>query len=133
MRAAACSRQRPGRRGAPTSTLTAAESIARASWYKPERLFALLDAFYPLQKGKLMHCAPEYPASCLTSASAPSAWVLPLKFDGGGYRAGGKAMFDSEGNLWVGDNFTVGLAGAGHVVAGQFQLSSRLTVRRSRR
>ena len=39
---------------------------------------------------------------------APSAWVLPLKFDGGGYRAGGKAMFDSEGNLWVGDNFTVG-------------------------
>ncbi len=34
--------------------------------------------------------------------------MLPLKFDGGGYRAGGKAMFDSEGNLWVGDNFTVG-------------------------
>src|ERR1700740_2260150 len=33
--------------------------------------------------------------------TAPSAWVLPLKFDGGGYRAGGKAMFDSEGNLWV--------------------------------
>jgi hypothetical protein len=42
---------------------------------------------------------------------APSAWVLPLKFDGGGYRAGGKAMFDSEGNLWVGDNFTVGWQG----------------------
>ena len=40
--------------------------------------------------------------------TAPSAWVLPLKFDGGGYRAGGKAGFDSEGNLWVGDNFTVG-------------------------
>jgi hypothetical protein len=37
--------------------------------------------------------------------------VLPLKFDGGGYRAGGKAMFDSEGNLWVGDNFTVGWQG----------------------
>ena len=42
---------------------------------------------------------------------APSAWVLPLKFDGGGYRAGGKAMFDSEGNLWVGDNFTTGWQG----------------------
>jgi hypothetical protein len=39
---------------------------------------------------------------------APSAWVLPLEFAGGGYRAGGKAMFDSEGNLWVGDNFTIG-------------------------
>ena len=34
--------------------------------------------------------------------------MLPLKFDGGGYRAGGKAMFDAEGNLWVGNNFTVG-------------------------
>jgi hypothetical protein len=42
---------------------------------------------------------------------APSAWVFPLKFDGGGYCAGGKAMFDSEGNLWVGDNFTVGFQG----------------------
>ena len=42
---------------------------------------------------------------------APSAWVLPLKVTGGGYRAGGKAMFDSEGNLWVGDNFTVGWQG----------------------
>ena len=39
---------------------------------------------------------------------SPSAWVLPLKFDGGGYRAGGKAMFDAEGNLWVGNNFTIG-------------------------
>ena len=40
--------------GAPTNTLTAAESIARASWYKPERVFALLDAFYPPQNRKLM-------------------------------------------------------------------------------
>jgi hypothetical protein len=26
-------------------------------------------------------------------------------------RAGGKAMFDNRGNLWVGDNFTVGWQG----------------------
>ena len=90
--------------GAPTDTLAAAESIARASWYKPERLFELLDAFYPMQKGKIMRVVPFMPYLSV----APSAWVLPLKFDGGGYRAGGKAMFDSEGNLWVGDNFTVG-------------------------
>ncbi len=90
--------------GAPTNTLTAAESIARASWYKPERVFALLDAFYPMQKGKIMRTVPFMPYL----SAAPSAWVLPLKFDGGGYRAGGKAMFDSEGNLWVGDNFTIG-------------------------
>ena len=37
--------------------------------------------------------------------------MLPLKFDGGGYVAGGKMMFDSQGNLWVPDNFTVGYQG----------------------
>ena len=90
--------------GTPTNTLTAAESIARNSWYKPERVFALLDAFYPMQKGKILRPVPFMPYLSV----APSAWVLPLKIDGGGFRAGGKAMFDSEGNLWVGDNFTVG-------------------------
>jgi hypothetical protein len=88
----------------PTDTLTAAQWIARYSWYKPDRLFALLDEFYPVPQGKNLRPVPFMPYLNL----APSAWVLPLKFDGGGYRAGGKAMFDSEGNLWVGDNFTVG-------------------------
>jgi hypothetical protein len=89
---------------APTDTLTAAQSIARYSWYKPERLFALLGEFYPVPQGKNLRPVPFMPYLNF----APSAWVLPLKFDGGGYLAGGKAMFDSEGNLWVGDNFTVG-------------------------
>jgi hypothetical protein len=93
--------------GAPTDTLTAAELIARYPWYQPERLFALLEAFYPVPKGKTMRAVPYMPYLSF----APSAWVLPLKFDGGGYRAGGKAMFDSEGNLWVGDNFTIGWQG----------------------
>jgi hypothetical protein len=92
---------------APTDTLAAAQSIARNSWYKPERLFALLEAFYPIPSGKTMRPVPYMPYLNW----APSAWVLPLKFDGGGYRAGGKAMFDSEGNLWVGDNFTIGWQG----------------------
>ena len=89
---------------APTDTLTAAQSIAKYPWYQPERVFALLDAFYPVPKGKNLRPVPFMPYLQF----APSAWVLPLKFDGGGYRAGGKAMFDSEGNLWVGDNFTIG-------------------------
>jgi streptogramin lyase len=89
---------------APTDTLAAAQSIARYSWYKPERLFALLNEFYPVPQGKNLRPVPFMPYLSF----APSAWVLPLKFDGGGYLAGGKAMFDSEGNLWVGDNFTVG-------------------------
>jgi len=91
----------------PIDTLGAAQSIARNSWNQPERLFALLDQFYPVPNGKNLRPVPYMPYLNW----APSAWVLPLKFDGGGYRAGGKAMFDSEGNLWVGDNFTVGWQG----------------------
>ena len=93
--------------GTPTDTLAAAQSIARYPWYHPERLFDLLDTFYPVPRGKNLRAVPYMPYLNW----APSAWVLPLKFDGGGYRAGGKAMFDSEGNLWVGDNFTVGWQG----------------------
>jgi streptogramin lyase len=92
---------------APSDTLTAAESIAKYPWYQPGRVFALLEAFYPVPQGKTMRSVPFMPYLSFS----PSAWVLPLKFDGGGYRAGGKAMFDSEGNLWVGDNFTVGWQG----------------------
>src|SRR5262245_46792393 len=97
----------PPKGNAPTDTLTAAESIARYPWYQPERVFALLDQFYKIPQGKTMRAVPYMPYLNF----APSAWVLPLKFDGGGYRAGGGAMFDSEGNLWVGDNFTVGWQG----------------------
>ena len=97
----------PPKGGAPTDTLLAAQAVARYPWYKPERLFALIEQFYPVPQGKTMRAVPYMPYLQF----APSAWVLPLKFDGGGYRAGGKAMFDSEGNLWVGDNFTIGWQG----------------------
>jgi hypothetical protein len=91
----------------PKDTLAAAENIARYPWYKPELLFGLLNYLYPIPQGKNMRAAPYMPYLNFS----PSAWVLPLKFDGGGYRAGGKAMFDSDGNLWVGDNWTVGWQG----------------------
>ena len=68
----------------------------------------MLDAFYPVPRGRNLRPVPFMPYL----NTVPSAWVLPLKFDGGGYVAGGKAMFDSEGNLWVGDNFTVGWQGS---------------------
>src|SRR6266481_517858 len=104
MRATSSSRRpRRPRVALRPDTLTAAQSIARAPWYQPERLYALLDQFYPVPKGKNLRAVPYMPYLNYS----PSAWVLPLKFDGGGYRAGGKAMFDSEGNL-VGDNFSVG-------------------------
>jgi hypothetical protein len=97
----------PPKGAAPTDTLTAAQAIARNPWYQPQRLYALLNQFYPILKGENLRPVPFMPYLNWS----PSAWVLPLKFDGGGYRAGGKAMFDSEGNLWVGDNFTVGWQG----------------------
>ena len=87
----------------PTDTLTAAETIARYPWYQPKRVFDLLE-LYPVPAGKTMRAVPYMPYL----QWPPSAWVIPLKFSGGGYVAGGKAMFDSEGNLWVGDNFTIG-------------------------
>src|SRR5690349_5726976 len=88
----------------PKDTLAAAENIARYPWYRSEQIFSLLDEFYPIPDRKTMRPVPFMPYLRFP----PSAWVLPLKFDGGGYVAGGKAMFDSEGNLWVGDNFTIG-------------------------
>jgi hypothetical protein len=92
------------RGNAPKDTLAAAQNIARYPWFHTEQLFSLLGQFYSVPDGKIMRVAPFTPYL----SYSPSAWVLPLKFSGGGYIAGGKAMFDSEGNLWVGDNFTVG-------------------------
>ena len=80
----------------PTDTLTAAEAIARYPWYQPKRVFDLLE-LYPVPGGKTMRAVPYMPYL----QWPPSAWVIPLKFTGGGYVAGGKAMFDSEGKRWV--------------------------------
>ena len=91
----------------PKDTLAAAENIARYPWYQPEKLFGLLNYLYPAPQDHNLRLVPFMPYLNFT----PSAWVLPLKFDGGGLRAGGKGMFDSEGNFWVADNFTVGWQG----------------------
>jgi hypothetical protein len=78
----------------PADTLAAAESIARNSAYKPDRVFALLDDFYPVPKGQTLRATPFMPYLRV----APSAWILPLKFTGGGLSGPGKIMFDTEGN-----------------------------------
>jgi streptogramin lyase len=89
---------------APADTLAAAQSVARNPAYQPSKLFALLDAFYPVPQGKTLRRTPYLPYL----SYAPSAWVLPLKFTGGGLSAPGKIMFDGEGNAWTGVNFIVG-------------------------
>src|SRR5271167_1786344 len=91
----------------PKDTLAAAENIARYPGYQPEKIFGLLNYLYPAPQDHNLRSVPFMPYLNYT----PSAWVLPLKFDGGGLRAGGKGMFDSEGNFWVADNFTVGWQG----------------------
>jgi hypothetical protein len=88
----------------PADTVAAAQSVARNAAYQPEKLFALLDAFYPVPQGKTLRRPPYMPYL----SYAPSAWVLPLKFTGGGLSAPGKIMFDAEGNAWAGANFIVG-------------------------
>jgi hypothetical protein len=88
----------------PTNTLAAALSVAQNPAYRPEKLFALLDAFYPVPQGKTLRTTPYMPYL----SNAPTAWTLPLKFTGGGLSAPGKIMFDQQGNAWTGVNFRVG-------------------------
>ena len=79
--------------------------VAFFPWHSPDKIFALLNEFYPLPKpgipGKLLRDTPYLPYLTF----APSAFVFPLKFTGGGVSGGGKLMIDSEGNAWVADNF----------------------------
>ena len=90
---------------APADTPAAAEFIARSPWHNPEKVFALLETFDPVPDPETaLRAAPFMPYLSF----APSAWVLPLKFSGGGLSGGGKLMFDSQGNAWVVDNFMPG-------------------------
>ena len=85
--------------------IVAAEAIVRYPAHQPARIFALLDQFYPYANANAaFRPAPFIPYLTV----APSAWVFPLRFTGGGYSGGGKLMFDSQGNAWVADNFMVG-------------------------
>jgi hypothetical protein len=88
----------------PADTLGATETILRHPAHQADKLFALLNVFYPVPHGKKMRVTPYLPYLTF----APSAWVFPLKFVGGGVSGGGKMMFDSQGNAWVGNNFLVG-------------------------
>ena len=98
----------PPNGGPPVDTLSSVESIVYTPWHQPDKIFALLNEFYPLPKpgtpGKLLRETPYLPYLTFSS----SAFVFPLKFTGGGYSGGGKLMIDSEGNAWVADNFLPG-------------------------
>jgi len=91
----------------PKDTLAATEYIVRYPWHQADKIFGAFNYLYPLPKlspGKLLRPAPFLPYLNF----APSAWIFPLKFTGGGLSGPGKLMFNSEGNAWVADNFIVG-------------------------
>jgi streptogramin lyase len=88
----------------PKDTLAAAENIVHYPAHQADKVFELLNYFYPVPQGKPLRATPFMPYLTF----APSAWVFPLKFTGGGLSGPGKLMFDSEGNAWAGDNFIAG-------------------------
>jgi streptogramin lyase len=89
---------------APADTLTAAQNIARNPSHQAEKLFALLDEFYPVPAGKLWREVPFIPYLSF----APSAWTLSLVYAGGGMNSLGGIAIDGEGNMWSANNFQVG-------------------------
>jgi hypothetical protein len=89
---------------APTDTLTAAQNIARNPSHQAQKLFALLDAFYPVPPGERLRPVPFIPYLSF----APPAWTLSLVYAGGGLNSPGGIAIDGEGNLWAADNFLVG-------------------------
>ncbi|BDG70448.1 hypothetical protein Rmf_03770 [Roseomonas fluvialis] len=93
---------------APADTLAAAQAIARNPGHEPARVFALLNDFYPVPPASRgLRATPFLPYL----SRAPSAWVMPLRFAGGGYIGGARVAFDAEGNAWSGANFIVGSQG----------------------
>ena len=88
----------------PTDVLMAAQNIARNPSHQAQKLFALLDDFYPVPAGKAWRPVPFIPYLNF----APGAWTLSLVYTGGGLNSLGGIAIDGEGNMWADDNFLVG-------------------------
>ena len=93
----------PGR-PAPRNTLEAMAGIARRPWANAKELYALFDEAYPQPKDGARRKAPFVPYL----AWSPPDFALSLCFAGGGVYANGRFMFDTEGNLWSGQNWMPG-------------------------
>jgi streptogramin lyase len=89
---------------APTDTLSAAQNIARYPAHNADKLFGLLDEFYPVPQGKRYREVALIPYLFY----APSSWTLSLVYAGGGFYAVGGAAIDGEGNFWTNNNWLPG-------------------------
>ena len=114
---------------APTNTLSAAQNIARHPWHQADKLFGLLDKFYPVPAGKRWRDVALIPYLNF----APSAWTLSLVYSGGGYSGVGGIAIDGEGNMWSANNFLVGSQTTIFAWVGGGIRNSRRTARRFRR
>jgi len=65
----------------PADTLAAAHFVALNSAYQPERLFALLDEFYPVPQGKTLRATSylPYPAGVVPSSTIEGTPILREK------------------------------------------------------
>jgi hypothetical protein len=90
---------RPPGGAAPTDTLTTAEAIARHPWHRPDKLLALLDAFYPQPKGARIRKVPFLPY-----LTFPSSLNARADLCGGGLNSLGGIAIDAEGNAREADN-----------------------------
>jgi len=89
---------------APTDVLSAAHNIALHPSHNADRLFGLLDEFYPVPKDERYRSVALVPYLYY----APSAWTLSLVYSGGGFYGVGGAAIDGEGNFWSNNNWLVG-------------------------
>jgi hypothetical protein len=88
----------------PKNTLEAMAGIARAPWAAAKELYALFDEAFPLPAPDGRRSTPFAPYLVYI----PEDFALSLAFSGGGDYANGRFMFDTDGNLWSGQNWLPG-------------------------
>jgi hypothetical protein len=78
--------------------------IARTPWANLRGLYVLFDEAYPQPKDGARRKAPFAPYLDYR----PPDFILSLWFGGGGSYSNGNMVFDSEGNMWCGQNWMAG-------------------------
>ncbi len=109
VKADACSRlyaaATPPNGGPPVDTLSSIESIVYTPWHQPDKIFALLNDFYPVPTGQdhaayALHAVPDVRSECV-DFPAQVHWRRLQ-------RCRASSCSTARAMPWVGDNFLVG-------------------------